>query len=379
MPLTINGKDVLDVTITEDRIGAWTANVEADSEDPITGSVTLDVEGEVFAGTVWQGDVDGGRWKGLVVGGAGGTQKVIEGNYYVQPTARTVMQDLASAAGETLSPEISPALLTKPLERWTRLQGFAHTAFRQLADELGVEWRITRAGELWFGDETWLPIKVSSVEGAYSPEHRMLEVAYQDNENDSPVLRPGITYDDQKVQRVVTNANASGLRQYLFFDDERGSSGILNTIRRVIREVVWPKLQLARMHPARVISQDSEGSVTVVLDDPAIGGKSKGLSRLPLVVGLPGTRVRTTSATRLRLIWDAGRPTKPRAGHFDQGTPAEQIIIEVTDKLRIIGDLEVTGEITAMCDTAPVSLSTHQHPSPLGPTGSPIPLPPAIP
>jgi hypothetical protein len=344
MGITINGKDVLEITITEDRIGAWTANVEADSEDPITGSVTLDVEGETFVGTVWQGDVDSGRWKGMIVGGAGGTQKIVDGNYYVQPTARTVMQDLASASGETLSPDISPALLFKQLERWTRLQGFAHTAFRQLADELGVEWRITRAGQLWFGTETWETVTVKSVEGEYSPEHRMLEVAYEDNENDRPVLRPGITYDGQKVQRVVTNASAKGLRQYLFFDDERGSTGLLNTIRRVIREMVWPKLQLARVHTGRVIEQAGDGSVTIVLDDPAIGGKSKGLSKLPLVLGLPGTTVRVPTGAKLRLMWDAGNPTKPRAAHFDQGTAADEIALHVGTMLKL-GDKDAESMV----------------------------------
>lgn len=37
------------------------------------------------------------------------------------------------------------------------------------------------------------------------------------------------------------------------------------------------------------------------------------------------------------------------------------------------GDLEVTGEITAKSATAPVKLSTHLHPTPVGPTSQPTP------
>jgi hypothetical protein len=353
MPLSINGTPLLSARITEDRIGAWIAEVEADTEETIAGAVTLDVEGETFVGTVWQGEVDSSRWKGMIVGGGGGTQKILEGGYYVQPTVRTVLADLARDAGETVSPEIPPAILIKSLERWTRLQGFAHTAFRQLADELGVEWRITRLGGLWLGEETWLPIEADVIEGQYQPDQRALEVSYAKAEDDRPVLKPGGTYDGKKIQRVITIADGDGLRQILFFDDERGTSGLLNTMRRLIREVVWPKLQLARVHGARVCEQDADGNVTVAMDDRAIGGKSRGLSRIPLGVGLPGTKVRTTSSTRLRVWWDAGNPTKPRAGHFDQGTPAEEIEITVASKFAVNGDCAL-GDASA---TSPVALA----------------------
>lgn len=48
----------------------------------------------------------------------------------------------------------------------------------------------------------------------------------------------------------------------------------------------------------------------------------------------------------------------------------------ITDsKVKINGALEVTGEVTGNCETAPVKLTKHKHPSPLGPTGQPIPEP----
>lgn len=51
------------------------------------------------------------------------------------------------------------------------------------------------------------------------------------------------------------------------------------------------------------------------------------------------------------------------------------VLITPSHKTRIVGDLEVTGEITAMADSTPVKLSTHKHPSAMGPTGAPIPEP----
>jgi len=43
--------------------------------------------------------------------------------------------------------------------------------------------------------------------------------------------------------------------------------------------------------------------------------------------------------------------------------------IEITGDVKVIGNIESTGEVTAIADGASVSLSTHQHPS--APTGSP--------
>lgn len=40
---------------------------------------------------------------------------------------------------------------------------------------------------------------------------------------------------------------------------------------------------------------------------------------------------------------------------------------------KILGDIQSTGEITALANTTPVNLSTHIHPTPVGPTSPPTP------
>ena len=42
-------------------------------------------------------------------------------------------------------------------------------------------------------------------------------------------------------------------------------------------------------------------------------------------------------------------------------------------KFHVEGAIEATLEITANCDKVPTNLSTHTHPTPVGPSGSPIP------
>lgn len=44
-----------------------------------------------------------------------------------------------------------------------------------------------------------------------------------------------------------------------------------------------------------------------------------------------------------------------------------------TAKVTIAGDLEVTGEVTALAGTTPVGLSTHTHNTAMGPSGPPNP------
>lgn len=54
--------------------------------------------------------------------------------------------------------------------------------------------------------------------------------------------------------------------------------------------------------------------------------------------------------------------------------------LQITDKeiniignINIVGELKVSGEVTAMSETLPVGLSTHIHPTGVGPSGAPNP------
>ncbi len=44
-----------------------------------------------------------------------------------------------------------------------------------------------------------------------------------------------------------------------------------------------------------------------------------------------------------------------------------------SNKFRFVGEIEATGEITAMKDASPVKLTTHVHPTGVGPSSSPTP------
>lgn len=54
-------------------------------------------------------------------------------------------------------------------------------------------------------------------------------------------------------------------------------------------------------------------------------------------------------------------------------TATGEVEITGASTVTIDGDLAVTGEVTAKSDTAPVNLSTHLHPTAMGPSGAPTP------
>jgi hypothetical protein len=374
MSTTLAGKPVLLVELIENRSAAWTAIVELEAEEPIAGAVVLDMEGERFAGTVVQSDVSGARVKVLLVGGAGGLQKPLPALHYYQPTLGNVLTDVARESGERCDPAIPATVFGRRLPHWSRLEGEAHMALRQVADELGLQWRITRAGLIWVGEETWPAIAPHYVTTDYSPELRLLTIAYADDD-DKPVVAPGMTLDGKRVERVETRLTERQVRQDVFFDDSKGQAGLFTVVAKKIREIVLPKLFLSRFYGARVAGQEVDGSVTILLDDPMVGGKFKGLDHVPLTFGLPGVKVVLPNGSRLRLFWDAGNPSRPRAALFDQDAAAEEITITASTAVKIVGDLLVSGEVIAKAgsEATAIKLSTHLHPTAVGPSGVPLP------
>lgn len=59
--------------------------------------------------------------------------------------------------------------------------------------------------------------------------------------------------------------------------------------------------------------------------------------------------------------------------------PNGDIYAKPASKLFVDGDLHVTGDVVAKCNTTAVSLVEHPHPTAMGPSGKPVPTPPLPP
>lgn len=333
--ITANGKPVVQLGIAENRNAAWTALVEVDADKSLSGLVTIDVDGEVFVGTVVLGDVESGRWKGTVIGGRGGLYKVLPAAWYVEPTVGTLLTSIARESGEVLDPTIPVTVLAKRFERWSRMQGEAHLALRQIADALGYQWRVTRLGTIWIGPETWLPVTAKTITESYSPEERKLTIAY-DGTSERPAAKPGTTLDGKRIERTALVATASSLRHDIYFDEEKGQGGLLGIVSKRIRELVLPKLHMRTFFPGNVVGA-SGNEVTVLVDDRLVAGKWKGLDRVKMAFGIPGVTAQPLNGARVRVFFDAGDPSRPRAALWDAGSPVLAMTIEVQVELNLGG------------------------------------------
>lgn len=334
--VSVAGRNVLRAEISENRVAAWTATVELDSEESLSGQATIDMDGAMFVGTVVQSDVEAGRCKALIVGGAGALHTILPAAHYYTPQVQDLLSDFARETGEVLDPDIAPSVLQRRLPRWSRLRGDAHTAVRQIADALEVEWRITRAGTLWLGAETWPTVDATYLAQEYAPELRLLSIAYA-GDTEAPVVRPGTTFDGRRVERVVTVLEERSIRQDVYFDETKGEAGWMAAVARRIREIVGPKLALSRFYPGKVVNQHASGALTLMMDDPEVGGKWKGVDNVPVVFGLPGITAKISSGARVRVFWDGGDPSRARVTLFDQGAQVAELTLTVGTTLHLGG------------------------------------------
>jgi hypothetical protein len=164
----VNGADVLVGRIYLPRVGVWHADLALDTEDTsnLTGAVTLDIGGGqlTLVGTAYRVGAAFHTVTIRMLGGAGGLSTVIPPKYYQGVPLSLPLQDILTAAGETLSPTTDPVALQTLLMQWTRLQGKASDCLDALiesasnSDEIG--WRVLPDGTVFVGPETWPPVTI---------------------------------------------------------------------------------------------------------------------------------------------------------------------------------------------------------------------------
>lgn len=369
MTATANGKDVLNLVITEPRVGIWSAELDVDSAEPLTGRVALLVDGVTWVGTAMRGDVASERAHARVVGGAGRLGLVLPARFYVSVTFGTVLADLMKETGEKLAATTDNAVLIKRVDRWTRSYATAGQSLRQLADDAGVVWRVLRDGTIWLGKETWPAAVVEHEQTDSQPGRGSITIAPE-----APTLAPGTTFQSKQVSVVHTRVHAEGSRQEALFEDGAGSAlgRGMGEFAAIVESCVGNRIDYSRRYPAKVLGQAGDGSLELLADHPKVRGN--GITRVPIRHGLPGVRVKVNVGSYVELFFEEGDPKRPAAGLWPDGSSCSEISI-VAPTVKITGNLEVTGEVIARSATAPVALSTHLHPHAMGPTSAPTPQP----
>lgn len=206
----VNGATVLKLRLRApiaDR--AWVADLEALSDTPITGAVTITDGRNPWKGTALESGVVAGVCSVAIVGGAGGLRKVVGAKSYVGVIARSIVTDILAAAKESLA----RAALTAPelrtvLPHWTRYEGSAGEQLSSVLEAVGATWRVTPAGTVWVGSPSFLPATPAGLfELDREPSRRRVHVAL-----DALDLTPDATIAGERVGDVELVTDDSGLR-----------------------------------------------------------------------------------------------------------------------------------------------------------------------
>jgi hypothetical protein len=194
---TIAGAPIIAATITMPGAGAWLAHVSADTDEVISGSVTIDIAGAQFVGTVMRGGVIHGRLELAVCGGAYGLPTVLAAQSYRNVPASIPLKDILSACGETLSSTHDASKLAIFLPAWMRIESRGGQAMQMLLDKIAANWRVLADGTVWIGADTWPTQEVDAVVLDEFPARKLLHV-----QTEQPTIRPGVTWEGRRVSYV---------------------------------------------------------------------------------------------------------------------------------------------------------------------------------
>lgn len=157
--VTINGQGVVRARLLLKRRGNWTCYLDEIAGDSVpSGVVTMSWLGTNCSGYALRSGTADTSIRAYVVGGAGNGGRALPAKMYdYQLPVSMVLRDILQDAGEQQSATIAPELLTSTIQRYVRRAGNLGQQLDQLADKLGVTWRVLLDGTVWLGIDTWQP------------------------------------------------------------------------------------------------------------------------------------------------------------------------------------------------------------------------------
>lgn len=209
--ILFNGAPVVRATISMPRHGAWLAEVEVASPTASTSRCVIDVGGMLFNGTVRRGGVWQNTCRYSVVGGTNGLRSELPSKFYSNVPLSIPVRDLLTEIGQPIS-TTSDNLQTF-LPKWLRMAGQAATCLEALLAEASAFWRILDDGKLWYGLDSWPELTAAA--SILDEDH---SVSMAEVSTETPVLRPGVTWQGRRVSYVVHRLAPSSSRTEVWFE-----------------------------------------------------------------------------------------------------------------------------------------------------------------
>lgn len=337
----VNGLPVFETRLCTPRTGVWHADLLVANSVAIAGAATIDVNSGalLLKGTAApsRSGVDNETARARIWAGAGGMSLSAKPNHYNGTSVRIVLGDLLAAAGETLAATADAGIIATGIDAFTVTANPIGALVSQLlaAAAPGASWRMLADGTLWVGRETWPDAGVDPKTYQvldYNPETRLMMLAV-----DGPLMLVGTTFEGKRVSyaEATVGQEGDGVTMRVWFEDAAVADvSDVDRMRKAFAALAQSsvartdKIDYGRHYPARVIAQ-SGGTVDVQPDQ--VGGKDllPDMAGVPLLLGLPGASVDTTTNGRVTIGWLGGDPSKPYAIAFDADNIVDTLTLAV--------------------------------------------------
>ncbi|WP_052351551.1 hypothetical protein [Deinococcus pimensis] len=311
--LTMNGRTVLSAEIDLPLTGRWSANLTLEGTSvPERGAraVLTFEDGPSMTGTIERPGPRGGFVGVRVKGGAGGLDRTVGTRFYRDIPARTVAEDLLRDSGERLGTVDLPGTLTY----WVRPEGTASELLAALLARTPERtYRVLPDGRVSVLVDDW-------------PDHtRELQVIHENPDagvylcSYDPTVTPGTRVTMRRGLDVV--AKRAARVRHLIGDTLRtevttgdgvdvATRGLTYLARQALRHTDYHAL-----FPATVITDHGDHTVDVRVD---VAGWPQ-LVSVPLLVRLPGIRVRVKAGSAALVSFEQGDPARPLVEVRDSG------------------------------------------------------------
>lgn len=202
MDITVNGIDLLRLTVSWPYQGAWLAQGSIEDEQlskfPVGTQVKLKALRQTLVGHVAASGLDSAKYTYLVLTGGYRLWRHLPAKLFQGASERFVLGDTLASVGASL--DASSAVLGQFVTSVRRSATAAETV-AETARRLGLSWRVKDSGTVWVGPETWpaavVPEDLEPTLTRREPAWGSASYVVED-----PFLRPGQTYDGLKVKRL---------------------------------------------------------------------------------------------------------------------------------------------------------------------------------
>jgi len=206
----------------------------------------------------------------------------------------------------------------------------AGEALRQLAEELEAVWRVLPDGEIWIGQESWPEVSPERDLISEDPRGEFAEFG-----TDSPTLLPGTVLDGKRVSVVEHRIEPESVRTLVWYESEEAADDGDQMTRAIsaIVQGLTAHVDYYALYPAKVVSQNDDGTLELRPDDTRLPG----LSKIPIRYGIPGLTAKVAAGARILLGFEGGNPHSPIATLWESASVTEiQLSIAAGGKVNIV-------------------------------------------